>query len=459
MAEPTAGSGEAPYPRPLYAWLVIAVLVFAALIAFIDRQVVAIVVDPMKRDLGVGDAQIGWLYGIFAVFYAVAALPIAWLADNKSRKHIIAAGIFFWSLATIACGLSRNFWHVLLARVGVGVGEATLTPATSSLVGDYFPREQIPLALSVFQTGAIMGSGIAFVIGGYVLNLVEQANPLVLPFFGELRPWQQTFVYVGAPGMLLALLFLLLREPVRRLGPGTRQRPGAPMAELLDFYRRNARTLLFHHLGFLSLALMGYALVFWTVSFFVRVHGYDASAASKIFGWIFLVTGPIGPIAVALLARALSARGHRDANVTAGMLGGLLAVPVIIAIQFVPSAGWAFALYVPVMILVNSPFGIAYAALPVITPPQMRAQVAAFYMLVVSVGMMLGPPLAGTFNEHIFPGPGGVRYSLISLTLIFGLLGVLLLWVGRSFYARSMAEADSWASDEVALENTREEST
>jgi MFS family permease len=445
-----AGSEPVPYPRPLYAWLVIAVLVFAALIAFIDRQVVAIVVDPMKEDLGVGDSQIGWLYGVFAVFYAVAALPIAWLADRKSRKHIIAIGIFFWSLATITCGLSRNFWHVLLARIGVGVGEATLTPATTSLVGDYFPREQIPLALSIYQTGAIMGSGIAFIIGGYVLDLVEQANPLVLPFFGELRPWQQTFVYVGTPGLLLAFVFLLLREPTRRLIPGASQRLGAPVAEVLAFYRRNALTLTFHHLGFLSLALMGYAFVFWTVSFFVRVHGYDAAGASQIFGWIFLVTGPIGPVGVALLARALSSRGRRDANVVAGMLGGLLAVPVIISIQFVPSATWAFVLYVPAMILVNSPFGIANASLPVITPPQMRAQVAAFYMLVVSVGMMLGPPLAGAFNEQIFPGPDGVRYSLISLTAIFGTLGVLLLWIARGFYARSMAEADSWASSSVA---------
>jgi len=397
----------------------------------------------MKADLGVGDAQIGWLYGVFAVFYAVAALPIAWLADNRSRKHIIAVGIFFWSLATMACGLSRNFWHVFLARIGVGVGEATLTPATTSLVGDYFPRDQIPLALSIFQTGAIMGSGIAFIIGGVVLSFVEQADPLILPYFGELRPWQQTFIYVGLPGLFLSVLFLLIREPVRRGTVGVASQ-GAAFAELLAFYRRNALTLGLHHLGFLALALMGYAFVFWTVSFFVRVHGVGASTASQVFGWIFLVTGPLGPVGVALLARRLTRQGRRDGNILAGMLGGLLAIPVIILIQFVPSAFWAFVLYVPAMILVNSPFGIANASLPVITPPHMRAQVAAVYMLVVSVGMMLGPPLAGFFNERIFPGADGVRYSLITLTAVFGVLGTILLWLGRRHYARSMAEADSW---------------
>ena len=438
-------SAEAPYLRPIYAWLVVAVLVIAALIAFVDRQVVAIVVDPMKEDLGVGDTEIGWLYGVFAIFYAVAALPIAWLADNKSRKHIIAVGIFFWSLMTMVCGISRNFWQLFMARVGVGVGEATLTPATTSLLGDYFPREQLPLALSVFQTGAIMGSGLAFIVGGFVLGIVEHAEPWVIPVIGELKPWQQTFVCVGAPGLLLALLMLLLKEPVRRRVAGQSEVTRAPLSGVVGFYRRHAATLLLHHVGFLSLALMGYAFVFWTVSYFVRVHGVPAAQASQTFGWIFLVTGPLGPVLVAMLARRLSERGRRDANVTAGMLGGLFAIPVIIAIQFVPNATMAFILYAPAMLLVNSPFGIAAGSLPVITPPHLRAQVAAVYMLVGAFGMMLGPPIAGAFNEYVFPGVDGVRYSLITLTCVFGFVGVSLLWAGRRFYARSMEEADEWA--------------
>ena len=428
-----------PYPNRAYAWFVVAVLIVAALVAYVDRQVVAIVVDPMKEDLGVGDAQIGWLYGVFAVFYAIAALPIAWLADRKSRKIIIAAGIFFWSLMTMACGLTRTFWNILLARVGVGVGEATLTPATTSLIGDYFPRQQVPLALSVFQTGPIMGSGIAFIIGGYVLGVVQDAQPLVLPYFGELRPWQQTFVYLGAPGLLLAFLFLVIREPVRRAGPTS---AAGGFSELFAFYRHHARTLTLHHFGNLSLVLAGYAFVFWTVSFFVRVYGYDAAQASQIFGWIFLVAGPLGPLAVAVLARRLSDRGHRDANVLAGMIGGASAVVVILLVQAAPSAFWAFVLYVPAMMAINSPFGIASGALPVITPPNLRAQVAAVYLFVVSIGMMVGPPITGAFNQYVFPEQEGVRYSLVTVTAIFGLIGIVLLQLARKPYAASLAEAD-----------------
>ena len=189
----------------------------------------------MKEDLGVGDTEIGWLYGVFALFYAFAAIPIATMADKKSRKHIIAIGIFLWSLLTIACGLTRSYWQIFFARIGVGIGEATLSPSTTSLIGDYFPRKDIPLALSIFATGPIIGTGIAFVIGGFVLDMVEHANPMVLPFFGPLKPWQQTFIYVGLPGMFLAAFFLLIREPVRRpsMAPDTGT---SDRAQLIAFY-------------------------------------------------------------------------------------------------------------------------------------------------------------------------------------------------------------------------------
>ena len=153
------------------------ILILASLIAFIDRQVVAIVVGPMQQDLGVGDTEIGWLYGVFALFYAMAAIPIAQLADKKNRAYIIAIGIFLWSLMTIACGLTRNYWQILLARIGVGVGEATLSPSTTSLIGDYFPRKDVPLALSIFQIGPIIGTGIAFIIGGIVLVSCNRPTP------------------------------------------------------------------------------------------------------------------------------------------------------------------------------------------------------------------------------------------------------------------------------------------
>jgi len=444
------------HPQPAYAWAVLALLVVGSLVAFVDRQVVAIVVEPMKADLGASDTQIGWLYGVFALFYALAALPIAGIADKRSRTNLIAVGIFLWSLMTIACGLGKSYWLIFLARIGVGVGEATLTPATTSLVGDYFQREKIPLALSIYQTGAIIGSGLAFLIGGFVLGYVENATPLVLPVIGTLNPWQQTFVYVGLPGFFLAIVFWILKEPTRRTHPANSESsPNALVnqkllsADLLLFYKAHRTTLILHHLGFLSLVLMGYAFVFWSVTYFVRVHDMVPSDASIAFGWVFLLAGPIGPIAVAMAAQRLRAKGRMDANIVTGMIGGLLVIPVIVLIQFAPNATVALALYVPAMILVNSPFGIAAAALPMIAPPQLRARVAAVYMLTGSVGMLFGPPLAGFFNEHLFPEADGVRYSMVTLTTIFGVLGGILLQFARPHYAKSLelAEAESAVSE------------
>ncbi len=439
MANHSGGAAEVPYVNRRYAWFVVVVLIVASLIAFIDRQVVAIVVEPMKQDLNIGDTEIGWLYGVFALFYAVAALPIATLADNRSRKHIIAFGIFLWSLLTIACGLSRTYWQIFLARIGVGIGEATLSPSTTSLIGDYFPPKDIPMALSVFQVGPIAGSGIAFILGGLVLGMVEQTEPLVLPYFGELAPWQQTFVYLGIPGLVLAGFFLMLREPRRQ--PSTRDESKTGTEELLAFYREHRQTLVLHHLGFVSLVLMGYAFVFWSITFLSRVYGEPAAQASQIFGWIFLIFGPMGPLLVAWIARVLTERGRRDANITAGMIGGMMTVPCVLLLQVAPDATWAYVLYAPALLAVNSPFGIASGALPVITPPHLRARVAAVYMLAGATGMMFGPPLAGAFNDYLFSGLDGVRYSMMTMTLLFGVLGVVLLWFARAPYARSLSQA------------------
>ncbi len=435
-----------PFPNRNYAWFVVFVLIIASLVAFVDRQVVAIVVEPMKDDLGVGDTEIGWLYGIFALFYAVAAIPIATIADSKSRKNIIAFGIFFWSILTVACGLTRNYWQIFMARIGVGVGEATLTPSATSLISDYFPRKDIPMAVSIFQTGPVIGTAIAFIVGGIVLNIVEHADPLILPIIGELRPWQQTFVYVAIPGFFLSIFFLLIKEPVRRPSIGSINNKQG-LGQLLDFYKQHKETIIYHHLGNLSLLLTGYAFVFWSITFFVRVHGLEAAEASQIFGWIFLFFGPLGPLLVALLAKNLTDRGYKDANITAGMIGGILTIPTILIIQIAPSSFWAFIFYAPALMAVNSPFGVANGALPVITPPNLRARVAAGYMLTGAIGMMLGPPIAGAFNEYIFPGYDGVRYSMMVMTIFFGLIGVFLLSLGRKHYALSIEKTDNWEAE------------
>ena len=220
---------SAPARRYAYEWYVVLVCMLAYIFSFVDRQILALMIEPIKRDLGLSDTQFSLLHGLaFSLFYAFMGIPIALLADRYSRPRIIAIGVAFWSLATAVCGLSRNFAQMFLARIGVGVGEAALSPATYSMLSDMFPRDRLGRAVGVYSIGSFIGGGLAFLIGGYVINLLKRVDTVVLPLLGALRPWQVTFFVVGLPGLLVALLILLtVRDPGRR---GLRLAPTAAPA-------------------------------------------------------------------------------------------------------------------------------------------------------------------------------------------------------------------------------------
>jgi len=425
-----------------YAWWVMVVLSIAMLVSYIDRQIIALVVEPMRDDLGYTDTQTGFLYAGFAIFYAAAGVPIAWAVDRKSRRGIIAIGVFLWSVATMVCGLVKGYWALFAARIGVGVGEATLTPATYSMVGDIFPRERIPMALSIFQIGAIVGTGLAFLVGGYVVSWVRNAPPVDLPLIGEIFSWQLTFIYVGAPGMLVLLLFLTVKEPKRTQ---TIQIEGAAKkgtwSQVWEFYRANWAALLPHHAGYMFLILLGYAFVFWTPSFFERVHGVPAEEASIIYGLIFIFFGGSAAFFAGWLAERMAARGKPDGTLLSALIGSALFVPVVVLIQFVPNVTVVYFLYIPALFLMNMPFGMGHASLAQITPPDIRGRVAAIYTITGSIGNALGPPIAGFFNDVVFPGEDGVSASLMTMCIIFGVVGVVLVWTARKPFREALRRA------------------
>ncbi|MBM3290992.1 MAG: MFS transporter, partial [Candidatus Hydrogenedentes bacterium] len=215
---------EEPYPSPAYAWYVVGVLMLVYVLSFVDRQILSLIVDPVKKDLGVSDTMMGLLMGFsFALFYSILGVPFGWLADQRSRRSIIAVGVAVWSAMTAACVAAKAFWHLFMLRVGVGVGEAALSPAAYSLITDYFPRNRLATAISVYGMGIYIGSGMAFLLGGVVVRFTATSGDLVWPIIGEVRPWQLVFFVVGLPGLLVAALVYTIREPLRRgmkrLGP------------------------------------------------------------------------------------------------------------------------------------------------------------------------------------------------------------------------------------------------
>ena len=189
---------------------------FAYMVAFIDRQILSLLIQPIKEDLGITDTQIGLLAGLaFAIFYSFIGIPIAKLADKQNRVTIISLGVALWTFMTALCGLTKTYFYLFLARIGVGVGEAALSPAAYSMIADYFPKEKLGRAIGIYVIGLYLGAGIAMLVGSAVISLVSSLPPIDLPYYGNIKPWQLTFLLVSIPGILVLLLMLTVNEPQR----------------------------------------------------------------------------------------------------------------------------------------------------------------------------------------------------------------------------------------------------
>ncbi|MDE0365860.1 MAG: MFS transporter, partial [Gammaproteobacteria bacterium] len=261
--QPDSGA-QAPERRLVYPWYVVVILMLAMVVSFIDRQVITLLVEPIRTDLGISDTKMSLLMGFaFAIFYVTMGVPIARLSDRYSRRLIIAAGIFLWSVATAACGLARSFAQLFTARVFVGVGEATLTPAAYSMIADYFPPNRLGRAIGVYATGVYIGSGLALVLGGAAIRLITQSGFMDLPLVGTLVPWQLTFIVVSIPGLLIVLLMMFtVREPVRKNLAETTE-ASIPIREIARFMWTNRGTFGSIFFGYATGGMAFYGFMGW----------------------------------------------------------------------------------------------------------------------------------------------------------------------------------------------------
>jgi MFS family permease len=388
-------TAEPPYPSSGYAWYVVFVLTFVYVFSFIDRQILNLMVAPIRRDLQITDTQMSLLMGFsFAVFYTFFGIPMGRLADTRSRRSIIAAGFVAWSLFTAACGVTKNFIEMLIMRMGVGVGEAALSPAAYSLISDYFPPKRRATALSVYGMGIYIGSGLAFVLGGFVVGVASGREAWILPLVGATRPWQFIFFAVGLPGVLLALLVYTIREPLRRglLTTGSGAAARVPLGEVAAYIWENRWTFLCHNAGISLLSFSAYGSAAWIPTFFIRTHGWTASETGITYGLIVIVFGSLGVASGGRFADYLAERGYRDANFRVALIVSLVWLPTGVAFPLVSSGTFAMMLLAPTIFLVAAPFGIAPAAITQIMPNQMRAQAAAIYLFATNlIGLGLGP--------------------------------------------------------------------
>lgn len=424
-------------PSLRYAWYVVAILIVAYTFSYIDRQILTLLVQPIKATLGVSDLQISLLHGLaFAVFYTFLGIPIARLADRHRRTTIISAGILLWSIMTALCGLARGFGQLFAARVGVGVGEAALGPAAYSIIADYFPADKLAKALSVYTGAMYFGGGIATIAGGVLIGLVPG---MTMPGIGLLEPWQVVFLIVGLPGALVALLTLSLREP-RRTGivAGADVMPSVRTVAQHIAARRGA--YLFVILGFSASSLTWNGVSAWIPTHFIRSFGWTPATVGLRYGLALLVFGSAGIVFGGLLSGRLRARGHQDANLRVGMISALSVIPFGVAAPLMPTAPLSLGVYCLFVVCGSMPYGCAAAALQEITPNRMRAQITAVYFFGLNLaGIGLGPTVVAGFTDGVFGDESMLRYSLVATTLVGAPICLVLLALARAPYRRALA--------------------
>ncbi len=435
------------WATPSYAWFVVIVLTLAYTCSFIDRQILTLLIEPIRRDLHISDTQVSLLGGLaFSIFYTTLGIPIARLADQTHRRNLMAVGLAFWSLMTAACGLARSFWGLFAARVGVGVGEAALSPAAFSLLADYFPPRKVALAVSVYSMGLYFGAGLALMIGGSVVRAVSNAPMHDLPVIGEVFPWQLTFFIVAALGVPVLLLMLLIREPMRRAharrGAPTDAAPSSWRA-LRAFMGENVRTLVCHISAFTLFGIGINCYLFWAPTLMMRTHGWDAPRAGMTIGAMLFVLGTAGVYSGGWVAHRLAAAGRRDAILLAALCGMLAGIPFLLSTPLLDDAQWATIALGGAVFFMAFPQGLPAAALQVITPNPLRAQMTAIYFFIGNlIASGLGPTVPALLNDYVFRDPGMMRYSLFSVEVAVLPLSLMFLYFGLRPYRASVERAE-----------------
>jgi MFS family permease len=429
------------FPQPGYAWYVVAILLLAYTIAFVDRQILSLMVQPIRADLKLSDTAISLLHGFaFAIFYTLLGLYLGRWADRGSRKAMMIVGMVVWCAATAACGMARNFEQLFLARIMVGVGEATLSPAAYSLISDYFAPARRGRAMSIYTMGIFFGSGLALILGGLAVTATSQQALVVLPLVGAVKPWQAAFFLVGPPGLLVALLMVTVREPGRKERTGGAGRAPGTLADTRAFFRSRAGTLSAMVIGFGINAIVNYGLSAWVPTLFVRVYGWTAGQLALAYGVILLSAGCAGILSGGWLADRLTASGKVDGALRASLMGMAAVIPAVPLVGLGGSPVVSLAALAWTTFFLGVPTGIAPAALHAITPNEYRGQITALYLFAINlIGLGLGPTLVALTTDYVFMDDMAVGRSLALVTCVAAALAFGAILIARRGYGAAVA--------------------
>lgn len=447
------GREVAGYPARSYAWYVVSILTIAHVISFLDRQILALMVGPIKQDLGISDTQMSLLLGLaFAIFYTFLGVPIGRLADRSSRRNIITIGVTVWCAMTAMCGLARNYTQLFLARIGVGVGEATLTPSALSIISDYFPREYRGRAVGFYNMGVSVGAGLAMIVGGQVITFVAKAPPVVLPVVGELAAWQTVFLLVGLPGLLIAMLMRTVKEPARHgkmqiANDAGKQSDRISIRDTVKFLGEHRRTYIGLAATVSGSTILGYGFLSWLPTMYIRTWEWSIAKVTVTQGIVLLIAGPIGVNLAGWWADRSFRRGNKSAHARVLVISAPVMLVASALLPLMPTGELAILLFAPHILGAAGITAAGGAALMLITPNQLRGQTTAIYYFIISLaGLTLGPTSVALFTDYVFRDEALLRYSMAIVGLLAGLLALASAILTVKPYQESIEEAETWGS-------------
>lgn len=409
-----------------YRYLALGMFTLTYTVNFVDRQVLSILQEPIKHDLGLSDSQLGLLTGFaFAMFYLLMGFPIASLADKSNRKRIVVSCLSIWSTMTMLCGLAANYWQLLLARMGVGIGEAGCSPPLHSMISDIFPKEERGMAFGFYNTGVNLGILIGFLLGGWINQ-----------FFG----WRVALLVVGVPGLVIALIFhLVIKEPKRTCeSPSQDNKPNTSYKHILTLFATHP-VLRWVALASVFCGISGYGLLNWTPSFLMRSFDISPGMVGTYLALFVGVGGGVTTFAVGLLGDKLGQRGPHWYLWIAGICFALSipALLVMFTAQSAMSAIWAFAIPGLVIQCYVAP---VLAVTHAIVPSQARAMASAFLLFAINlIGLGVGPVLVGLISDMLATsyGTDSLRYALMAVVGISSFLAVFSLFKGGLNYRQT----------------------
>ena len=426
------------YPSPVYGWSIVGLLTTAYIFSMLDRYIMGYLIRPIKADLGFSDWEVGLLTGpAFTILYATTAIPIGLLVDRRSRTKIIAAGIIVWSTATVLTGFARSFATMFIARMIVGIGEAVLSPAAFSIIGDSFEPKKRAKPVAFYSAALVVAGALTGFIIGALLNLED--FKFSLPGVGEVPSWQFIFAAVGAPGLIVALFFLALKDAPRT---ESAQKPDEKLSDSFRYVGSRLPVLATFVTIFFTMVAIAYAQFNWQPEMFERTFGEENWSRKQYAvrnGTATLIVGLSTYVMAGIIADWWSARGQAMAPLLLSVIGFCIMIPACIIGPLLPN-GWAAFLAVNVLgtIGIGMVSCTGVTALLQITPGQVRGfTVALYYMAISFIGGFISPPLVGFLSSNVF-GEANLNLAMAALPAIFGIPVALLLPITLRLYKREL---------------------